>query len=247
MDFTELDLAAVAKIQESKNVTPAKAKELFRQHVLKLANPDVENRAELVLESIGRDVAVATDEEVEEAVTKKKLTRNERRLAKKEKQAAKKAAKPKATKKAPKKPVVTREEIARVAPEREVELSTTEVPHVYTASLFSRKHVVNWQEINRTQGVAQRFNAVTMSNKRMDAAVKYAKAKDLPLAFCVTVKVLGKIDQGYAVSAELFHKFKHKQGPNWGFSLASAARKEYAESGWADCKFIEKAADTKAA
>ena len=57
MEFTELDLVVVGKIQELKSTTVAKAKEIFRKQVLKMANPDVDGRAELVLEAIERGAA----------------------------------------------------------------------------------------------------------------------------------------------------------------------------------------------
>lgn len=222
MELTEYDLAAVGRIEELKSTTHARAKEIFRKQVAKLANPDVEGRAQLVLEAIGRGAEVASDEEVEETVTKKAKQ--------------KKAKKPS-----------TRVEFPRAELTREIELTPVPESHLYTANLFGKKHAVVLQEVNRTLGAHQRFQAVTMSNTRMEAVKKFAKDEDLPIAYCVRVRVLGKIDQGYAVPVKLFDEFKHKQGPNFGFSLSNAARKAYSENGWDGVRFTEKKVNEKAA
>src|SRR5580700_119311 len=94
MEFTESDLAAVGKIQENRGCTIAKAKEVYRKHVLTLANPDVENRADLVLEAMDRGVDVASDEEVEETVTKKAKKQRAPKAAKAAKPKAEKTKKP---------------------------------------------------------------------------------------------------------------------------------------------------------
>jgi hypothetical protein len=248
MEYTEADLAAVGKIQELKICSPAKAKEIYRKQVLALANPDVENRAELVLAAVerGANGNEASDEEVEETVSKKpKMSRNARRLAKKEKQAAKKAAKPKAEKKAKKPSTSTpRVEYPLAELSREVELTAVPETHLYTGNLFGKKHVIVWAERNRSTGAGARFQSVNVSESQLDEAKAYSKDNDLPVAVCCTVRVLGKLDQGYAVPVEVFSK--NKSGAS-GFNLSGTARKAYAENGWDGVKFNEKKAEEKAA
>jgi hypothetical protein len=248
MDFTESDLSAVAVLQESQGVTVENAKQLYRKHVLKLANPDAPDRADIVLSAIGRGVEQATDEEVEESVAKpKKMTRNERRLARR----AKETTKAKSKSKAPRKSTASKSENPRIECElaplaRDVELlPVADVANIYTASLFGRKHVAIWGERNRGNGASARFETVNLSDKRLDAAKKHGKTNNLPVAVCVTIRVAGRLDQGYAVPLSVFEKFE--QGDKHGFALSGAARKEYGEQGWAGCKFSAKAVDSKAA
>lgn len=248
MELNEQDLAVVAKIQELRNSTPDAARKMYRRGLQKLANQDVADRAELVWAAITRTAEPASDEEVEAAVdAPKKLTRNERRLAAKAKKEEKKASKPKAAKKAPKKSDGTpRVECALVPLDRDVELSpVSEVKHAFTANLFGKKHVVIWGERNRSGGAAARFESVNLSESRLDAAKKYAKEADLPVAVCVTVRVLGKLDQGYAVPVAVFEKFRHEKSN--AFTFSGAARQAYQDDGWAGCKFSVKAAAEKAA
>lgn len=84
-----------------------------------------------------------------------------------------------------------------------------------------------------------------MSESRLDAAKKFGKDNEMPVALCVTVRVMDKLDQGYAVPLETFNKFKH--GKSNGFSLSNEARTAYAEQGWVGCKFVEVKAEQKAA
>jgi hypothetical protein len=236
MDFTELDLAAIGKIQEKRGCTIAKAKEVYRKHVLKMANPDVENRAELILESIERGVEVA--EEAEETVTKKA----------KEKKAAKPeaAAKPKAEKtKKPSKSATPRVEFPLAKLEREVELTPIEGERsLYMGTLFGKKTVTVWVERNRNTGADARYQSVNVSESQLEAAKKYGKANELPVAVCCTVRVLGKLDQGYAIPFDTFNK--EKAGAS-GFNLSGAARKAYSEDGWDGVKFSPRKVEEKAA
>jgi hypothetical protein len=241
MDFTEQDLATVQVLQESRGCTPEQAKAAYRKYVNKLPNPDIENRAELILDSINRGVP-ENGQDKEPAA--EKPTRNEKRLAKKKAKADKKAKAPKAAKKGSKKTDSTpRVECELAKLERDVELTPTEQSGVYTANLFGRKTAVVWAERNRSNGAAARFETVNVSEKRLDNAKKYAKENDLPVAVCVTVRVIGKLDQGYAVPLALFNKLK--TGSN-AFALSGAARKAYAEEGYADCKFVVKAQEKAA-
>ena len=238
LKFSEEDLKVIGKIQETRNCTIEHAKTIFRQYVLKLANPDIPNRADLVLAAFERKVEFASDEEVEESVSSKKPTRNEKRLAKRESR-PKKAKTPK-TSRAP------RVEVPLPKLEREIELLESETPHVYTANLFGKKHAVLRSELNHAgQGAKARFGPVDISARRLEAVTEFAKKSNFPVAICVTVRVGGRLDQGYAVPFEVYEQFK--RGKKDWFTLSGAARAAYAEKGWAGCKFIEKAADTKAA
>src|SRR5208283_2451886 len=78
LEYTEADLQTIGKVQEFKNTTPAKAKEIYRKAMNRLANPDIADRAEIVLGNIMRG-----------------STNGEKPVAEKK---AKKAAKPKAAK-----------------------------------------------------------------------------------------------------------------------------------------------------
>jgi hypothetical protein len=244
MEFTELDLAAAGKIQEKRGCTIAKAKEIYRKHVQALANPDIENRAELVLDSIERGVEIASDEEVEATVTKAKKAK-----AKKEPKAKKKKA-PKAAKKSngvkkPSKSANPRVEYPLAKLEREVELTPIEGERgLYTGLLFGKKTVTLWVERNRSTGADARFQSVNVSESQLDAAKKYGKANDMPVAVCCTVRVLGKLDQGYAISLDTFNKQKAGES---SFNLSGAARKAYSEDGWEGVKFNEAKANEKAA
>ena len=235
--YNESDLAAVGKIQESQGCTIAKAKEIFRKQVQKLANPDVEGRAQLVLDAIERGVEVASDEEVEETVSKKKAPK-----ARKQKPAAKKSKSKKLRKATTPRTVQPLPELSR-----EVELiPVAETLSVYTANLFGKKHVVVWTERDHGTGVAARFQTIAISGKQIDAAKKYGKENDLPLALCVTVRVNGRLDQGYAVPFKLFDEHRQRSKKNNLLTLSGAARKAYSEGGWDGVKFSERSAEKAA-
>jgi hypothetical protein len=237
MEFNETDLSAVGKIQEKRGCTIAKAKEVYRKHVLTLPNPDIDNRAELVLAAMDRGVEVASDEEVEETVTKKAKAPKK---AKAEKPAAKKS-----NGKKPSRAVTPRVEYPLAKLERDVELTPVEGERgLYLATLFGKKHVTVWAERNRSTGADARYQSVNVSESQLEAAKKYGKANDLQVAVCCTVRVGGKLDQGYAIPLDVFHK--EKAGKS-GFNLSGAARKAYSEGGWDGVKFSERKSDEKAA
>jgi hypothetical protein len=238
IELNAVDLAAVAKIQELKITTIEEAKTIYCKAVARLANPDIENRAETVLANVERTHARKAEEGTKPKLTKKERfdATNERKAAK---LAAKKAAKPAKSKKA-KAPKDSTPATPLAALEREVELTEVgeDAPHVYTANVFGKKHAVVWGERNRGVGAAARFETVNMSEKRIETAQAYGKAQDMPIAVAVTVRVIGKLDQGYIVPFETFKQFK--QGDKNGFSLSNAARAAYAQDGWAGVKFSAK-------
>jgi len=241
-ELNELDLAAIGKIQELKNATIGKAKEIYRKLAKKLANEDVENRAELILDAVQRGIEVnGGSEEVDEPVAKKKAAKKEPK-AKKEK--APKAAKKSNGVKKPSKSAIPRIEHPLAKLEREVELTPVPETHLYTANLFGKKHVMVWTERNRSTGAETRFQSVNVSESQLDELKKYAKAEDLPAAVCCTVRVLGKLDQGYAIPLDVFSK--EKAGKS-GFNLSGASRKAYSEDGWDGIKFSKNTVAEKAA
>jgi hypothetical protein len=245
LKFAEADLLVIGKIQEARGCTIEHAKAVYRERVNKLANPDIENRAEIIQEVLDRQVVVATDEEVEASMKPKKKTMNERRLEKRAAKEAKEKVKKTKAKKAPRKaPATSRVECELVPPSKEVEL--TEVSrHVYTANLFGKKHATLWAELDHAgQGVKARFGPVDISQNRLELVEAYAKENSLPIAVCVTVRVGGRLDQGYAVPLASYGKFK--SGRN-SFTLSGAARKAYGEEGWAGVKFNATEAKAKAA
>lgn len=224
IELNEQDIAAVGKIQERKNTTLARAKEYYRIQVKKLANPDVSNRHEIILEN---------------------LTRGDGRSAPKGKK-AKSASKRKAAKEVdfdadPKRPEVPLPEMSR-----EVELKPTEQAHVFTANLFGKKHAVIQAEIDHGKGAEDRFGYVGVSERKLNLAKAFAKENGgLPLAIAATVRVKGRLDQGYAVPLEVFeaHMLKSKHA----LTLSGKARLAYQEVGWAGVKFVELKAEAKAA
>lgn len=238
IELTEADLAVIGKIQELKNSTHSKAKELYRKRVQRLANPDVENRAEVIWENVQRGSNGDVFAE-EEAPVKK---------AKKEK-VAKAPKVPKAAKgsKAKKAPVekISRPDIPLPVLEREVDLKPVdESPYVYVANLFGKKHAVALAERNREGGADHRFESIGVSERRLGLVQDYAKANDLPVALAAVVRVKGRLDQGYAIPLEVFKKFK---GKSLAVNLSGEARQAYEADGWAGVKFTEAKVEKKAA
>jgi hypothetical protein len=248
MNFSENDLSVVTQIQELTGASVAKAKELFRQTANQLANPDVEGRHDLVLDNI--KTRLEKGELTVVAPKAPKKTRNEKRLERKEKKAAKKTAKTAKAKKAdgprkPRKSSVTRIDWPYVTPEREVQLTPASVPNVYTAVLFGRKHACILHEVNYERGVIARGTWLQISPKRFDAAVEYGKAENLPVAICASVRIKGKLDQGYAIPEAAFEQFKMKK--HHGMKMNGEARKAYSEQGWDGVKFNIKKVDEEIA
>jgi hypothetical protein len=247
IELTESDLVACGKIQETKNTTIAKAKELFRRHAAKLANPDVEGRADIVLENVlrgGKSTEFNTDVFEEEAPVKEKKEKKAKTPKAPKAEKTPKAAKaPKAKKASAEK--VSRPDIPLPELEREVEIkSVEEQPHVFTANLFGKKHAVAYAERNREGGADHRFESIGVSERRLGLVEDYAKANDLPVAIAAVVRVKGRLDQGYAIPLEVFEKFK---GKSLAVNLSGEARQAYQESGWAGVKFIEVKSEKKAA
>ena len=223
--LNEADLAVVSKIQEAKSTTRQRANEFYRNQVKKLANPDIENRAEIIWENFQRGT---TPEPAEKPVKAK---------------AEKKANEPKVPKAAKVKAEVV--EVPLPALDREVELKpVADLSGVYTGKMLGGKHVVIWAERNRSNGADHRFESVGVSEGRLDKAKQYAKENDLPVALAVTVRVKDRLDQGYAIPVELFTKFK---GKSMAVVLSVEARAAYAEKGWAGVKFVELKAEEKVA
>jgi hypothetical protein len=241
VEFNEQDLAAAGKIQEKRGCTIAKAKEIYRKHVLKLANQDADNRAELVLDAIERGVEAGNGDEAAEAEANGKAKKQRTPKAPKEK---KERAPKKASAKKPSKSANPRIEHPLAKLEREVELTPLPETHLYTGILFGKKSVIVWVERNRSNGADTRYQSVNVSESQLDEGKKYAKAEDMPFAVCCTVRVMGKLDQGYAIPVDVFNKEKAGE---FGFNLSGAARKSYAENGWDGVKFSVKKVEEKAA
>lgn len=241
IELTEADLAVIGKIQELKNSTHSKAKELYRKRVQRLANPDVENRAEVIWENVQR--GSNGDVFAEEEAPVKKAKKEKVAKAPKAPKAAKEAKTPKA-KKAPAEKV-SRPDIPLPVLEREVELKPIdESPYIYVANLFGKKHAVALAERNREGGADHRFESIGVSERRLGLVQDYAKANDLPVALAAVVRVKGRLDQGYAIPLDVFKKFK---GKSLAVNLSGEARQAYEADGWAGVKFIEVKVEKKAA
>ena len=243
IELTEADLVACGKIQETKNTTIAKAKEIFRKYVAKLANPDVEGRADLVLENVLRaknNGDMPTDVMEDEPVKKTKKAK----VAKTPKVKAEKKAK---APKQPKAEKVPRLEVPIPELTSDVELKVvTDQKHVYTASVFGKKHAVLFAERRRNKAGA-RFQAIGFSDKHLSLVFDYAKEKGLPVAICAAVRVNGKADQGYVIPYDVFDKFQCKEGLATAVNLRAEARLAYETEGWAGVKFNEAKAEKAAA
>lgn len=225
IELNEDDIQVVLKIQEAKNTTIARAKEFYRLQVKKLANPDVQGRHQIILDNFNRS---RNGEKPEVVVVFKK-----EKTAKAQKVKAPEAEKP------------VRSEVPLPEIAKEVELKPTEQPYVYTANLFGRKHAVVSANVDHTNGAESRFGYIGVSERRLNFAKEYAKANDLPVAICATVRIKGRLDQGYAVPLDSFEKFILKS--KHALTLGAEARQAYASEGWASVKFTEVKAEKKAA
>lgn len=227
IELNEDDMQVVLKLQEAKNTTIQRAKDFYRIQVKKLANPDISNRSEIILENFQRgrngNSADVFDDKPKKAAKAKKVAKV-------------KAAKPEKT---------PRVEVSLPELSREVELKQTEQPYVFTANLFGKKHAVILAEIDHGKGAESRFGYIGVSARRLDLAKKYAKENDLPLAICATVRVKGRLDQGYAVPLVLFEKYKLES--KHALTLGKEARSAYQADGWAGVKFTEAKVEKKAA
>jgi hypothetical protein len=232
IELTEADLAACGKIQEVKNTTIAQAKEIFRKYAAKLANPEVEGRADIVLDNVLR---AKNNGEIPPAVEDEPVKKTKKAKAAKAPKEPKAAKAPKARKAPAEK--VSRPDIPLPVLEREVEIKPVDgQPHVYTANLFGKKHAVAYAERNRDGGADHRFESIGVSERRLELVESYAKANDLPVAIAAVVRVKSRLDQGYAIPLDVFEKFK---GKSLAVNLSGEARQAYAADGWAGVKFIE--------
>jgi hypothetical protein len=146
--------------------------------------------------------------------------------------APKPAAKAKKAKDRPAdKPAAT--EIPRVVPETTLELRPVDGVKAHTALVHGRKAVVAFQERNRAEA-SHRFDGVALSTARMEACKKLAKTESLPLYVGLQVRVGGKLDQGYLVTYDLWHKLTNDAGD---FLLNNPARLAYQEGGMVGIRF----------
>lgn len=232
--LTEKDLQVVGRIQEARGCTVAKAREIFRKYAKQLADPDHADRAQLVSDNFFRteEFDPSADNPVKDSAeeqTKMAPEETKKKKARKKPAAKKKAAKPKTA-------AVPALALADLT--REVELQPTEEKHVHTALLFGKKHAVSWSEIGHDKGAKSRFAPPHLSEVRLDAAIAYGKTNDLPVAVCVTIRVSGRLDQGYAIPSEVFKKFITKMSRGrMSLSMSNEARAAYREGGWDDVKF----------
>ncbi len=233
IELNENDLAAIGTIQEAKSTTVARAKEYYRKAVAKLANPDLEDRHEIVLENFNRGTNGSSEDVFAE---KDKPAKTKKAKTAKVAKAPKAAKKSKAAKKEPK----PRIEVPLPELDREVELKTNGEPAVYTANLFGKKHAVVMAERNRERGADARFESIGVSERRLDAVTKYAKENELPVAIAAVVRIKGRLDQGYAIPLDVFKRFK---GKSLAVNLSAEARAAYQENGWAGVKFSEAKAE----
>jgi hypothetical protein len=237
-------MVAVKWIQELKSCKVSKAKEIYREAVQKLANPDIADRHEIAYGNILRGEKGNT--EPGKAPSSHEPTK-EKTVAEKKAKAPKKAA----AKKATSEPKTPRQVVELADLTREVELTPAGEGFngVYTANLFGKKHSVYWIDIDHADpGAAARFAPPHLSEKKLDLARKFALKAEIPLAVCVTVRVKGRVDQGYAATEELVKKFSNKMSRGRiSLSMSADARLAYRQDGWDGCKFSVKESDSKAA
>ena len=234
MPFTEDDLRVIKRIQELKSCKVAQAAELYRGHARKLADPDHAQRHEIIWDRVQRGEK-GSEIQKEEKVTPKK--------AAPKKKAKKATAELKAAR-----PVVELAELTR-----EVELTPVvdeDSKYVHTAVLFGKKHAVLFASARYEgeEATKARFYPVHVSETRLAEVKRYAAKNDLPVAVCVSVRIKGRLDQGYALQEEVFSKFSNKMSRGRvSVSLSGEARLAYRENGWDGCKFTEAKAESAAA
>jgi hypothetical protein len=252
LTYSEEDLRVVGLIQEKRNCTIDHAKSIYRSLVNKLANPDIEGRAEIVLEAFNRVAEVASDEEVEAAVDapkKPKMTKNERRLAKKAEKAAKDAQKKaKAPKKASGKKERTRKPKEEPEPlvelSREVELTPIEDSNFYQVKFKGARATAYL--LRRDQFAAARFGPLHIADTKFSELKKAAKKAEQEAVVCIERRVNGKVEQGYVLPVSSF-QYLGDNNPYWRLEFSNADRKAHAEAGYDDARFSEKPAEAKAA
>ncbi len=236
ISLNENDLIVVGKIQERKGCTLARAREAYRIHAAKLADPSRLDRHDVIWENIQRGNKSASSDVKE--ITKEKV------MPKAKKAKAKKVAKAKVESNG-----LARVKVELAELEREIELTPAgdEFKHVFTANLFGRKHAVIMAEIDHSKGVEDRFGYVPVSIGRLKQASDFSAVHDkLPVAIVAVVRVKGRVDQGYAVPREVFSEFMLKS--KHALTLSGKARFAYRANGWDGCKFsVAKAESEKAA
>jgi hypothetical protein len=118
-------------------------------------------------------------------------------------------------------------------PETLVLKQVAEITGVYTATVKGEKAIVIHAERNRAKAEL-RFNAVTLSEKRIIAGQKLAKLEGVPLYMALTVLVNKKIADTYLVPFALFKKHAYCEVD---FALGVAAREAYANGGYVGIHF----------
>jgi hypothetical protein len=98
-----------------------------------------------------------------------------------------------------------------------------QISGVYYAKIGSKRVVVCFTARDRA-AAATRYNSVTFPPARITAAKALAKTESLPLMFGVQVRVGGKWDSGWLVSAGTFKKHVIADSD---FSLSAIARVAY--------------------
>jgi hypothetical protein len=246
MQFGEKDLEAVKQIQELAGISEENAKAKFRQAANKLANPEVEGRHELVLENIKAELAKQGENGVKNGEKKPKLTRNEKRLAKKEKQATAKKAKA-AKPKTPKTPRVSKpreEPFPLTELSREVELKPLDDSPFYQVKFGSANATALFLERDRAAG--SRFAPIHLADTKVTELKKAAKKNEQDAVVCVALRTNGKVEQGYIVPISSF-KYLSDENPYHQLRFSNSDRKAHAEVGYDDAKFVILKAETKAA
>jgi hypothetical protein len=163
-------------------------------------------------------------------LTRKSAVQFYTRQLKKQQPEAAKETKPKAAPEQQKKPgkPEKQEAPARVdSPTHHIELFPVAETSAYHTTLQKQgKAVVCFGERNRGSA-AGRYNSVTLSEARYDAAQKAAKTLGLPLYIGLQVRVAGRWDSGWLIPVALFKQHKHGESD---FSLGTQARIAYAGS-----------------
>lgn len=236
ISLNEDDLQVVRWLQELHSCTPARAKEIYRQHAAKLADPTRLDRHDIISDNIGRSLKDA--ESGKSSATPKET----KAMATKE---AKKSTKKKAKKAAAEAPRA----VVELAPlTREVEL-TPVGSGVYTANLFgNKKHAVALSMYDNAKESSP-LALGPFSEARIKAAKKFAKENEMEVAYCATLLVKGKPVSGFALPEDLFKKFANEQSRGRvRMGTSAEARAAYREGGWDDCKFsVAKAEEAAAA
>jgi hypothetical protein len=104
-----------------------------------------------------------------------------------------------------------------------LELKSVEGYKAFMATVHGKKAVVVFQERNRSKAEL-RNNPVTIPESRFADGSKLAKESGAPIYVGLQVKVAGRWDAGYLISAVLFKQWRRKQD----FVLTPDARAAYA-------------------